>query len=242
MKSRLSLFFLLLIFPISLWSQSIGIHAGYALTNANPFIDTEKIQFSKKPTSGFVVGPVFSWNFHPYLGFDVSVLASMRGGDFRISAEEKKPYDIIYKRTLYYISAPLHIYFYKQVKDVELSFFVGPSLNFGLEAQDYAYFDDAYKRPLMDTKKDQMVIFGKDNYLSMFEVAADFGVNVKYKNILFRTSYQYSINNLAKNKAYVYALGNLANGSAKEFYRQGMFTLTVGYVFDLKRKQRTYSK
>lgn len=241
MKKRLGLFFLLFVLTASLWSQSLGIQAGYALTNANPSIDSEKIQFSKKPTSGFVVGPIFSWNFHPYLGFDASVLASMRGGNFRISAEGNLD-DIIYKRTLYYISAPLHIYFYKQIKDVELSFFVGPSLNFGLEARDYAFLDNEFKTPLMDTKKDQTVIFGKDNHLSMFEVAADFGVNVKYKNILFRTSYQYSINNLAKNKAYVYALGNLANGSVKEFYRQGMFTLTVGYVFDLKRKQRTYSK
>lgn len=241
MKKRLILLFLALVLTTSLWSQYLGIQGGYALTNANPSIVSEKIQFSTKPTSGFVVGPIFGWNFHPYLGFDVSVLASMRGGNFRISAEGN-PSDVIYKRTLYYVSAPLHIYFYHQIKDVELSIFAGPSLNFGLEAQDYAYLDNEYKRPLMDTKNDGKEIFGKDNYLSMFEVAADFGLNIKYKNILFRTSYQYSINNLAKNKAYVYALGDLVRGSEKELYRQGVFTLTVGYVFDLKKKQKTYSK
>ncbi|MBO5974543.1 MAG: PorT family protein [Paludibacteraceae bacterium] len=241
MKKRLGLLFFAATLASSLWSQSIGLLGGYALTNANPSIDSDKIHFKKTPTSGFVVGPIFSWNFHPYLGFDVSVLSTMRGGDFRISVEGNTS-DIIYKRTLYYVSAPLHIYFYHQIKDVELSFFVGPSLNFGLEAKDYAYLDNEFKKPLMDTETDETVIFGKDNYLSMFEVAADFGVNVKYKNILFRTSYQYSINNLAKNKAYVYALGNLVSGSLKETYRQGVFTLSVGYVLDFKKKQRTYSK
>ncbi len=187
MKKRLGLLFLAATLASSLWSQSIGLLGGYALTNAYPSIDSDKIHFKKTPTSGFVVGPIFSWNFHPYLGFDISVLSTMRGGDFRISAEGNAS-DIIYKRTLYYVSAPLHIYYYHQIKDVELSFFVGPSLNFGLEARDYAYLDNEFKKPLMDTEIDETVIFGKDNYLSMFEVAADFGVNVKYKNILFRTS------------------------------------------------------
>ncbi len=239
-KYILTLFLVIAATPF--FAQKLGLQAGYSLTNATATIDYSQrtIGFERKPTSGFTVGPIFSWDFMKNFGADIAIMANMRGADFKVGYKDNVP--TVFKQTFYYLDIPLHAYFKYEIENVALTIFAGPSFNIGLEGSNYAYEDTKVQKPIFHSEIDQTELFGKEKSYKRFEIGIDLGIGVEYKNILFKASWMQGMNNISQNKSAPYGLTEIGAG-IKQTYRQGVFSFCVGYVFDLKRdKNKTYSK
>lgn len=232
----------LLIFSTLVSAQKLGLQGGYAFTNA--FVDinlsNSRFSYSSTPASGFTVGPIFSWDFYDHFGADAAIMATLRGANLRLQYNDKTP--IVFSRQNYYVEIPLHAYFRQKISNVELQIYLGPSFNIGLDGWDYAFLDNDVQRPLFDTKIDNEKIYGEYGSLKRFEFGVDAGVGAEWKNVQFKLRYQIGVNNISKNRGYPYGIQEIGTG-IKEGYRQGVFAFTVGYVFDLMKKEnKTYSK
>lgn len=225
----------------AVYAQKLGLQAGYSLTHNIVSIKPSKVGISGKPVSGFTVGPIFSWDFYKGVGADIAIMANMRGANLDVQEAADKTTRRFYQ-TFYYLDIPLHVYYKGVVKDVELSVFAGPSFNIGIDGSNYAYELTKLQKPLFSSKIDNVKLFGKDNAYQRFEIGIDLGVLVEYKNVQFKASYMRGLNNISHNKATPYGLESIGAG-IKQVYKQGVFSFTVGYVFNLKRSHdRTFSK
>jgi hypothetical protein len=75
-------------------------------------------------------------------------------------------------------------------------------------------------------------VFGKEKPLQRFDLSAELGFSVEYRKMLMSASYELSLLNTAyKNYTYTFSLPP----TSVPYYYQGVFKLSVAYLFDLTK-------
>ena len=217
--------FVAVLFPAT--AQKLGVIGGYQLTNDIVMESSREVNFNSRPGSGFNVGAFFEWDITNRWGLDASAQYTLR--NYRFNMHYLSDTTTRFNRSLFYLDVPVHGYVNFFAGKTVISIFAGPVLGIGLHGKDIGWQDTPDKRPVFLKEND---LFGKDNRLVYFEIAADLGVAVKYENYQVRASYQIGLNNTTK-QDYDWSL-NL-NSNIKKIQHQGVFKLSFAYVWDLRK-------
>lgn len=222
-----SLVLLIALFTAGLLSaQRLGVQGGYSLST--PFIGTEDnaVDFNARSGSGFHIGALFDWDVTNRWGFEAAVLYNMRTAHFNMAYRSDTT--TIFNREVFYLDIPLHLTVHFPVKKTRVSVFLGPSFNVGLHGKDIAWLNIPTKKPV-SLEKD---VFGKEKPLQRFDLSAELGFSVEYRKMLMSASYELSLLNTAyKNYTYTFSLPP----TSVPYYYQGVFKLSVAYLFDLTK-------
>ncbi|HPW90167.1 MAG TPA: outer membrane beta-barrel protein [Paludibacteraceae bacterium] len=223
---RLFLVLLLSAFVIGgVLAQRLGAVAGYQLNTPFPSTNVDGVNFNERVGSGFHVGLLADWDMTTRWGLELGAMYSLRSSSYNLSYTSDTT--TIFKRQLYYLDVPLHVYVNFPIKKWALALYVGPSFNVGLHGKDIAWENTPMQKPVTLETED---MYGDDGRLNRFEIAAELGLTAKYKNYEVRASYQIGVNDVTKDN-YRWTL-DLPTGS-KTYFNQGELKLSVAYLFDL---------
>lgn len=225
MKKILALFAILLLVG-NLSAQRLGVQGGYSLSTPSIGTEDNAVNFNPQSGSGFHVGALFDWDMTNRWGFEASVLYNMR--TMRFNMEYQSDTSTIFRREVFYLDIPIHFIVHFPVRKTRISLFLGPSFNIGLHGKDVAWLDLPTERPVSLEKE----VFGDEQPLQRFDLSAELGMAVEYKQLQFRASYEVSVLNTAYSD-YGYTF-SLPTTSVPYFY-QGVFKFSVAYMFDLTK-------
>lgn len=206
-------------------AQRLGVIGGYQLNTPFPSTNAEGVNFNARMGSGFHGGLLFDWDMTNRWGLELGAMYSLRSSSYNLSYTSDTT--TIFKRQVYYLDIPLHVYVNFPMKRWTLAVYAGPSFNLGLHGKDIAWENTDMQKPVALETED---MYGDDGRLKRFEIAAELGLTAKYKNYEVRAGYQMGLNDVTKDN-YQWTLDLPVN--SKTYFYQGELKVSVAYLFDL---------
>lgn len=190
----------------SVFAQTIGIKAGYTLSDMlieeGGEIMTEQLDMR----SGFHFGPTFEWGIKENAGIETALLITTKG----IKITESETVDEFWYRThsnvnLWYLDVPVFGKLYFNVNDIKGYGMLGPYFGVGLSGK-------------IKSEEDRDIVWGpdEDDDLQRLELGLGIGGGFEFNSFLFEFTSHFMLNNISpeansdvtmRNRSFMFSLG-----------------------------------
>ncbi|WP_319480350.1 porin family protein [uncultured Draconibacterium sp.] len=214
-STRLLVLAVFIVFSCSLFAQTIGVKAGYTLSDLFLEEDGESASEDFSMRSGFHLGPVFEWDINEGAGIETALLLTTKG----IKMDESESYEgITYNAkanvNLWYLDIPVYGKLYADVGQTRIYGMAGPYIGIGLsgktkmeESGGSENFSEEWGIEWGDSEEDD---------LKRLELGLAVGGGIEVNSFFFEFTSHFGLNNIspqsdydviARNRAFMFSLG-----------------------------------
>lgn len=213
--SRLLILSVFTILTGSLFAQTIGVKAGYTLSDLLLKEDGESASDDFNMRSGFHLGPTFEWSINEGASIETALLLTTKG----IKLDESESYEgITYsseaKVNLWYLDIPVYGKLYADVGETRIYGMIGPYIGIGLsgktkmeESGGGENYSDDWDIEWGDSEDDDLKRLG---------LGLAVGGGIEVNSFLFEFTSHLGLNNIspqsdydivARNRAFMFSVG-----------------------------------
>ncbi|MDX8339123.1 porin family protein [Draconibacterium sp. IB214405] len=191
---------------VDLFAQTIGVKAGYTLSDMmideGGSIMTEQLNMR----SGFHFGPTFEWGINEGAGIETALIITTKG--IKINESESVNdhwYSIPSKVNLWYIDIPVFGKLYTNINALKIYGMLGPYVGVGLSGK-------------IKLENDRKIVWGpdEDDDLHRFGLGLGVGGGLELNSFLFEFTGHFALNNIStkantdvtmRNRSFMFSLG-----------------------------------
>ncbi|WP_297101092.1 porin family protein [uncultured Draconibacterium sp.] len=213
--TRLFVLAVFIVFSGSLFAQTIGVRAGYSLSDLFLEEGGESASENFSMRSGFHLGPTFEWDINEGAGIETALLLTTKG----VKQDESESYEgITYsskaKVNLWYLDIPVYGKLYADVAKTRIYGMAGPYVGIGLSGK--TKMEESGGGESYDEEWD--IVWGpdEDDDLKRLELGLAVGGGIEINSFLFEFTSHFGLNNIspqsdydivARNRAFMFSLG-----------------------------------
>ena len=215
---RLATMVLGLLLANSLLAQTIGVKAGYTLSDMLIEDDGEIITENLDMRSGFHLGPTFEWGISDGAGIETALLITTKGIQLNESETfEGISYSVNSEVNLWYLDIPVFGKLYADVNDIRIYGMAGPYFGIGLSGK--TKINESVGG--VGNNEEQDIVWGPDNDddLKRLELGLAVGGGMEVNSFLFEFTGHFGLNNISPQSDYDMVVRNRS------------FMFSVGYKF-----------
>ncbi|WP_372650168.1 porin family protein [Draconibacterium sp.] len=202
-------------FSCSLFAQTIGIRAGYTLSDLFLEEDGESASENFSMRSGFHLGPTFEWDINEGAGIETALLLTTKG----IKLDESESFEgITYSSeaevNLWYLDMPVYGKLYADVGQTRIYGMAGPYIGIGLNGK--AKMEESGGGENYSDEWDIAWGDSEDDDLKRLGLGLAVGGGIEFNSFLFEFTSHFGLNNIspqanddivARNRAFMFSVG-----------------------------------
>ena len=202
-------------FSVGLFAQTIGIKAGYTLSDMLIKEEGEIISEPLEMRSGLHLGPTFEWPIGEGAGIETALLLTTKGIKMNESDSfEDVPYSINSTIKLWYLDIPVFGKLYTDVNNIKIYGMLGPYVGIGLNGK--TKVDETVGSESYDEEYDIVWGSGENDDLKRLGLGLAVGGGVEVNSFLFEFTAHFALNNIspqadydmvARNRLFMFSLG-----------------------------------